>query len=162
MVIKTLILEKIKCKEIIIYENTVVERDPRDHKAKKLVNIIPTMNYKPQNEQKGIVIFPVTQYITLSIYSPHKELPCCGNYHCCFHYVKIVRIGSFSGLYFPVYGLNIERYSISLQIQSKYGKIWTRKTEYGYILRSVSYRSTCIKSVSIILVPQTILLHFCD
>lgn len=53
MVIKTLILEKIKCKEIIIYENAIVERDPRDHKAKKPVTIIPTMNYKPWNEQKG-------------------------------------------------------------------------------------------------------------
>ena len=51
--------------------------------------------------RKGIVIFPVTQYITLSIYSPHKELPCCGNYHCCFHYVKIVRIGVFRACIFP-------------------------------------------------------------
>ena len=35
------------------------------------------------------------------------------------HYVKIVRIRSFSGPYFPAFGLNI---------QSEYGKIRTRKT----------------------------------
>ena len=36
-VIKILTLEKVKCKQRNNYENTKVERDPRDHKAKKPV-----------------------------------------------------------------------------------------------------------------------------
>ena len=44
------------------------------------------------------------------------------------HYVKSVRIRSFSDLYFPVFGLNTERYSVFLRIQSGCGKIRTRKT----------------------------------
>ena len=41
--------------------------------------------------------------------------------------VKSVRNRSFSGLYFPAFGLNTERYRVSLRIQSKCGKIRTRK-----------------------------------
>ena len=36
--------------------------------------------------------------------------------------VKIVRIWSFSGPYFPVFGLNTEIYSVNLRIQSECGK----------------------------------------
>ena len=42
--------------------------------------------------------------------------------------MKSVRIRSFSGLYFFSFGLNTERYLISFRIQSKCGKIGTRKT----------------------------------
>ena len=35
--------------------------------------------------------------------------------------------GVFSGPYFPVFGLNTEMYGVKLLIQSKYGKIKTRK-----------------------------------
>ena len=38
------------------------------------------------------------------------------------HCVKSVRIRSFSGLYFPAFGLNTERFSGSLRIQSECGK----------------------------------------
>ena len=41
--------------------------------------------------------------------------------------VKRVRIRSFSGQYFPTFGLNTEIYSINLCIQSKWEKIRTRK-----------------------------------
>ena len=34
----------------------------------------------------------------------------------------------FSDPYFPAFGLNTERYSVSLRIQSEFGKIHTRKT----------------------------------
>ena len=44
------------------------------------------------------------------------------------HCVKSARIRSYSGLHFPAYGLNTERYGISLRIQSKCGKIRTRIT----------------------------------
>ena len=44
------------------------------------------------------------------------------------HWVKSIRIRSFSGSYFPAFGLNTERYGVSLCIQTKWGKIRTRKT----------------------------------
>ena len=44
------------------------------------------------------------------------------------HCVKGVRIRSYSGPYFPAFGLNTERYSISLRIQSECGKMRTRIT----------------------------------
>ena len=54
----------------------------------------------------------------------------------CLQCVKNVRIRIFSGPYFPAFGLNTERYEVSLSIQyevslsiqSKCGKIRTRKT----------------------------------
>ena len=42
------------------------------------------------------------------------------------HCLKSVRIGSYSGLYFPTCGLTAERYGISLHIQFEFGKIRTR------------------------------------
>ena len=44
------------------------------------------------------------------------------------HYVKSVRIRSFSGPYFPALRRNTERYSISLCIQSECRKERTKKT----------------------------------
>ena len=46
------------------------------------------------------------------------------------NYVKSVPIGVFSGPYFLAFGLNAKIYSVNLHIQSKYGKIRTRKTPY--------------------------------
>ena len=55
-----------------------------------------------------------------------------------YHCLKCVCIWSFSGPYFPAFGLNTERYSVSpfwfflnfvsLRIKSECGKIWARKT----------------------------------
>ena len=42
------------------------------------------------------------------------------------HCAKSVRIQNYSGPHFPAFGLNTERYSVSLCIQSKCGKIRTR------------------------------------
>ena len=42
--------------------------------------------------------------------------------------LKSVRVRSFSGPCFPAFGLNTERYSVSLCIQSECGKIRARKT----------------------------------
>ena len=44
------------------------------------------------------------------------------------HCMKRVHILNFSGSYFPAFGLNMDRYGVSLRIQSERGKIWTRKT----------------------------------
>ena len=42
--------------------------------------------------------------------------------------MKSVRIRSYSGPHFPVFGLNVERYSVSLRIQSECGKMQARIT----------------------------------
>ena len=44
------------------------------------------------------------------LYQPIKCL------HSNFHYVKIVRIWSYSGPYFPTFVLNMDRYGVSLRI----------------------------------------------
>ena len=48
------------------------------------------------------------------------------------------RIRSFSGPYFPAFGLNTERYEVSLRIQSECGKIRTRKTPNKDIFYAVT------------------------
>ena len=53
--------------------------------------------------------------------------------------VQSVRIWSFSGLYFPTFGLNTERYRVFLRIQSKCGKIRTRKTPHTETFHAVFY-----------------------
>ena len=50
---------------------------------------------------------------------------------------KVSKYGVFSGPYFPVFGLNKERYSVSLRIQSECGKIRTRRNSvFRHFLRS--------------------------
>ena len=44
------------------------------------------------------------------------------------HCVKSVRIWSYSDPHFPAFGLNSERYGVSLHIQSECGKMLTRIT----------------------------------
>ena len=51
---------------------------------------------------------------------------------------KVPRYGVFSCPYFLAFGLNTERYRVSLRIQSEYGKIRTRKNSvFGHFSRSV-------------------------
>ena len=55
------------------------------------------------------------------------------NIHC----LKSVRIRSYSGPHFPAFGLNTERYGVSLRIQSECWKIADQNNfEYGHFLRS--------------------------
>ena len=42
------------------------------------------------------------------------------------HCVKSVRARSYHGLYFPVFGLNTERYSVSFRTQSECGTLFTQ------------------------------------
>ena len=44
------------------------------------------------------------------------------------HFVKFVHIRTFSGPYFLAFGLHMEICGVNFRIQSKYGKIWTKKT----------------------------------
>ena len=51
---------------------------------------------------------------------------------------RVSNYGVFSGLYFPAFGLNTERYGVSFRIQSKYGKVRTTKNSvFGHFSRSV-------------------------
>ena len=60
---------------------------------------------------------------------------------------KVSKYGAFSGLYIPAFGLNKERYSVSLRIQSECGKIRTKKNSvFGRFSRSESFhlcKKTC-------------------
>ena len=47
------------------------------------------------------------------------------------HCVKRVLIRSFSGPYFPQFGLNTEKYGVSLRIQSNAGKYGQKSFQYG-------------------------------
>ena len=69
-----------------------------------------------------------------------------GNIHC----VKSARIWSYSGPYFPAFGLNTERYFVSLRIRSKCGKIRTRitpntDTSYALIVTQSSTSILCTR-----------------
>ena len=60
------------------------------------------------------------------ITAAHKRLHRLPNKISVKHCVKGVRIRSYSGPHFPVFGLNTDRYGVSLSIQSKCGKMRTR------------------------------------
>ena len=62
-----------------------------------------------------------------------KDLNVWRVYYC----VNSVRIWSFSCQYFPSFGLNLERYKVSLRIQFECGKIRTRKAWKMDIFHSV-------------------------
>ena len=50
---------------------------------------------------------------------------------------KLSELGVFSGLYFPVFGLNTETFRVNIHIQAKYGNIETRKNvKFGHFSRS--------------------------
>ena len=103
----------------------------------------------PENRQrlKSLIIFAKisisefrlgSEYASVfnTIFKPLYRLFCIlaiGN-HC----VKSVSIQSFSGSYCPEFGLNTERYSVSLRIQSERGKIRTRKTPNMDTIHAVS------------------------
>ena len=54
---------------------------------------------------------------------------------------KVSKYGVFSGPYFLAFGLNTERYGVSLRIQSECDKIRTRKNSvFGHFSRSASVR----------------------
>ena len=61
--------------------------------------------------------------------------------------MKSVRIRSYSGPHFSAFGLNTERYCVSLHIQSKCGKMPTRKTPntdlfYAVKANTITYRKS--------------------
>ena len=70
------------------------------------------------------------------------SFPCLSTFlgppsNCIINKAKSPREKYFSGLYFPVFGLNTEIYEVNLCIQSKYRKIRTTKTPYLHIFHAV-------------------------
>ena len=59
---------------------------------------------------------------------------------------KVFQYGDISGPYFPAFGLNMERYPVSLRIYSECGKIRTRKNSvFGHFSRCVC---VCMRVIS--------------
>ena len=93
------------------------------------------------------IFWPNRLQIDLRKRKPNLPLLCCFGFYTCWqlyynqkwkwgqkivekvllHCVKSVLIQSYSGPHFPAFGLNTERYSVSLRIQSECGEIRTRK-----------------------------------
>ena len=74
------------------------------------------------------------------------------------HCVKSVRIRSYSGPHFPAFGLNTIRYSVSLRIQSKCGKMQTRvtpNTHTFYAVPVINFFQVIIKLFSKLLTSRT-------
>ena len=61
--------------------------------------------------------------------------------------LKSVRIRNISGLYFPAFGLNTEKLSVSLRIQSKCRKMRTRKTHNMGTFHAVRVMTTYAWSI---------------
>ena len=54
---------------------------------------------------------------------------------------KVSKYAVFSGMYFPAFGVNLERYSVSLCIQSKCGKMQTRANPlFGHFSHSATLK----------------------
>ena len=63
------------------------------------------------------------------------------------HFVKRVRIRSYSGPYFPTFGLNTKKCGVSLRIKSEWEKMRTRITTNADSFYAVSlFENTHIKS----------------
>ena len=68
------------------------------------------------------------------------------------HCVESVHIRSFSGPYFPTFGLNTVRYGVSLRIQPEYGEIWTRKTPNTETFHAVNILRNIFTDTTVILI----------
>ena len=66
--------------------------------------------------------------VMTAVYDFIFDLPSFTEFVTLWHCVKSVHIRRCSGPYFPAFGLNTERYSASLRIQSECGKIRSRIT----------------------------------
>ena len=68
------------------------------------------------------------------------------------HCVKSARIQSYSDPYFPTFGLNLERYGVSVLIQSKRGKIRTRittNTDTFHVVVTLLLKTLCLEQLLI-------------
>ena len=98
------------------------------HKSNSKIGIIKVFMNRTQDifQKKYIYIYKniIYIYIYKNTYLMLVRLDKGGQPHC----VKSVRIWSYSGPHFPPFGLNIERYRVSLRIQSEWGETRTKIT----------------------------------
>ena len=73
----------------------------------------------------AIAILKITDVETISTNVTEMDLL---NIVIKFNTAQSVRIQSYSAPYFFAFGLNTERYEVSVRVQSKCGKMWTRIT----------------------------------
>ena len=109
---------------------------------KILIYVFNQSTYYCQTELSGKSWCWLTNYVN------KLKVRTNANFHSS-HCLKSVRFRSFSGQYFPAFGLNTERYFISLCIQSGCGKIQTRKipnTDTFYAVSMVKLLPTVIKN----------------
>ena len=88
-------------------------------KTEDINKMINSLNRKKATGHDGIP----TKVIKTASKIVDSHLNDAINHHC----VKSVRIRSFFGPYFHAFGLNTEKYGVSLRIQPEYKKIRTRK-----------------------------------
>ena len=84
-------------------------------------------------------------YLCLTAFLSRRSKYWEGSYDKQFTLCEKCPYSQYSGPYLPAFGLNTERYSVSLRIQSECGKMWTRitrNTDTLYAL-SDSYYSSC-------------------
>ena len=78
----------------------------------------------------------------------------CDTLFCRNHCMKSVCIMSYSGPYFSAFGLNTERQSVCLRIQSEHGKMRTRITTNTDTFYAVNVRCINVSLVRIFLVKS--------
>ena len=111
---------------------------------------------KDNQEVETVRKSDIQQYfLSLSI-SPSQTPSPTKTIHC----VKSAHIRSYSGPHFPIFGQNTERYSVSLHIQSKCRKIWTRITPNTDTFYTVISRSNLPSSHNHILEAHKDMLGF--
>ena len=98
-------------------------------KMEQFVIIVKTITTVSQRDKAGLLDPPLPGMTLLDIIFLSK-VSCCW-----IQLMKWIQLKhchcvsrSFSGPYFPAFRLNTERYSVSVHIQSKCGRIRTRKT----------------------------------
>ena len=75
-------------------------------------------SFKPQNTSQALITSSgIYSNKQIELQKDHIQL--IKYVHC----VKSVRIRGYSGPHFPAFGLNVERYGVSLRIQSDCGKM---------------------------------------
>ena len=90
-------------------------------------------------------IYLLVLFFVLSSY----QISHLSTYQCANHCVKRVRIQSYSGPYFPTFGLNTGTYGVSLRIQSECGKIRTIITPNRTLFTQWVWISYCMVSSTV-------------
>ena len=123
---------------------TVVYTNKYENHKHMFKNVLNIKNFYSRTFFKGASLLSCNIPIIESFEMPtdcHQHLFCIIKNHC----VKSFRIRSCSSPYFPAFGLNTKRYSVSRCIESKCRKMRTRKSTSTYTLYAVYMKILFIK-----------------